>query len=93
MVHTMSDEEFWRRVPEIVGREFGAYGLARFLRLSGEGAGNYTRDQHQWQDEVTVQDVSGQCRNGYGHVAALSPVHIDPPRIASLDSVPSFPRE
>ena len=60
VVDKMSDEEFKRYALDLIGRELGAYGLARFLRLSGTGSGNYTEDRRDWQDGLTVQDVIAQ---------------------------------
>ncbi|MBS1830773.1 MAG: hypothetical protein JST93_36085 [Acidobacteria bacterium] len=41
----MTDEEFYRNALEVLQRELGADGLARFLRLSRSGGGDYTRDR------------------------------------------------
>ncbi len=60
MIDKMSDEEFQKRALEVIGREFGVYGLARFIRTCRPGSGDYTRDRHQWQDGLTVQDVIAQ---------------------------------
>jgi hypothetical protein len=39
---TMTDEQFERHALEVLGRELGADGLARFLRLNRSGTGDYT---------------------------------------------------
>jgi hypothetical protein len=54
---TMSDEEFERHALELLGRELGADGLARFLRLHRSGAGDYTRDRTEWLNDLTVEQI------------------------------------
>jgi hypothetical protein len=56
-IETMSDEQFERHALEVLGRELGADGLARFLRLHRSGPGDYTKDRMQWQKELTIQEV------------------------------------
>jgi len=56
-IETMSDEQFECHALEILGRELGADGLARFLRLHRSGAGDYTKDRMQWQKDLTIQEV------------------------------------
>ena len=56
-IETMSDEQFERHALEVLGRELGADGLARFLRFHRSGAGDYTKDRMQWQKELTIQEV------------------------------------
>ena len=53
----MSDEQFERHALKVLGRELGADGLARFLRLHRSGRGDYTKDRMQWQKELTIQEV------------------------------------
>ena len=43
----MTDEQFERCALEILQRELGPDGLARFLRLNRSGTGDYTRDRQQ----------------------------------------------
>ena len=56
-IETMSDEQFERHALEVLGRELGADGLARFLRLHRSGVGDYTKDRMQWQKDLTIQEV------------------------------------
>jgi len=56
-IETMTDEQFERHALEVLGRELGADGLARFLRLNRSGPGDYTKDRVQWQKNLTVQEV------------------------------------
>ncbi len=56
-IETMSDEQFERHALEVLGRELGADGLARFLRLHRSGPGDYTKDRMQWQKELAIQEV------------------------------------
>jgi len=60
IVSNMTDEEFQKQAPGILGRELGAYGLARFLRLYRSGSGDYTRDRHRWLDGLSVKDAMAQ---------------------------------
>ena len=42
----------------IIHRELGVYGLARFLRVYRAGIGDYTRDRHQWLEGLTVHELA-----------------------------------
>jgi hypothetical protein len=53
----MTDEQFERHALEILARELGAAGLARFLRLHQAGPGDYTTDRRQWQNHLTVDAI------------------------------------
>ena len=55
----MSDEDFEHALA-ILPREMGLDGLARFLRLYRPGAGDYTRDRHQWLESATIQDIMAE---------------------------------
>jgi hypothetical protein len=54
---TLTDEQFERRALDLLMREFGADGLARFLRLSRFGSGDYTHDRDEWQNDLTLDQV------------------------------------
>jgi hypothetical protein len=56
-VEQMTDEQFERCALEVLQREFGADGLARFLRLNRSGQGDYTRDRIHWQKNLGVVDI------------------------------------
>ena len=56
-VENMTDEQFDRFALEILQRELGPDGLARFLRLNRSRKGDYTRDRMQWQKDLTVDQV------------------------------------
>jgi len=53
----MTDEEFYRHALELMQRELGPEGLARFLRLSRSGGGDYTRDREKWLNGLSLDDV------------------------------------
>lgn len=53
----MTDEEFYRHALEVMQRELGREGLARFLRLSRSGGGGYTRDWEKWLSGLSLDDV------------------------------------
>lgn len=53
----MTDEKFYRNALEVLQRELGPDGLARFLRLSRSGGGDYTRDREQWLTGLSLDDA------------------------------------
>lgn len=53
----MTDEQFEHHTLEVLQKELGAYGMARFLRTFRRGTIDYTRDRHKWLDGVTVDDI------------------------------------
>ena len=56
-LETMTDEQFERYALEVLRRELGVDGLARFLRLDRSGPGDYTKDRMQWQKDLTVEQI------------------------------------
>lgn len=64
---TMTDEQFERHALEVLRRELGVDGLARFLRLHRSGSGNYTKDRMQWQKGLTVDQILDSI-NRHRHV-------------------------
>ena len=56
-LETMTDEQFERHALDVLRRELGVDGLARFLRLDRSGSGDYTRDRMQWQKDLTVEHI------------------------------------
>jgi hypothetical protein len=56
-LETMSDEQFERHALEVLRRELGVDGLARFLRLDRSGSGDYTKDRMQWQKDLNVEQI------------------------------------
>ncbi len=56
-VETMTDEQFERHALDVLLRELGAEGLARFLRLHRSGPGDYARDRQQWQRDLSVDQI------------------------------------
>jgi hypothetical protein len=53
----MTDEQFERYALEVLQRELGPDGLARFLRLNRSGKGDYTRDRMEWQKNLSVAGI------------------------------------
>src|SRR5262249_12363559 len=53
-VEDMTDQEFDRYALEVLQRELGPGGLARFLRLNRSRGGDYTRDRNEWQRNLKV---------------------------------------
>lgn len=58
----MTDEQFEKHALEILHREMGVYGLARFLRVYRSGTGDYTQDRHQWLSGTTIQDIARELQ-------------------------------
>jgi hypothetical protein len=56
-VENMTDEQFERFALEVLLRELGPDGLARFLRLNRSGKGDYTIERMQWQKNLTVDEI------------------------------------
>lgn len=61
-VEEMTDEQFEKHTLDILARELGPLGLARYVRLHGLTSGDYTRDRHQWLDRLTYDDVVEQVK-------------------------------
>ncbi len=61
-IEKMTDEQLLRFALETLSRELGLYGYARFLKLYRPGAGDYTRDRHQWLDGLTMDEVVADLR-------------------------------
>ena len=57
-IEQMSDAEFESAAFEILRRELGADGLARFLRLHLSGPGDYSAERTEWQRDLTVEDIA-----------------------------------
>ena len=53
----LSEEDFRNRVFDIIARELGAAGYARFLMTFCSGKGDYTAERHQWLDGLTIEDI------------------------------------
>ena len=54
----ISDEDFRLRVYDVISRELGLTGYARFLRTFCSGPGDYTADRHQWLGHLTVEEIA-----------------------------------
>jgi hypothetical protein len=63
-IDKMTDEEFDEIAFDVLGREFGADGLARFLRLHRSGKGDYTAERGRWQQGLSVDDIVKSIRAG-----------------------------
>ena len=53
----MTDEELERRAFDVLARELGPVGYARFLRLFSAGRGDYTVERQRWQAGLTVDEI------------------------------------
>jgi hypothetical protein len=66
-VEHMTDEQFERYALEVLQRELGPDGLARFLRLNRSGNGDYTRDRMDWQKNRSVADIVASLKRPQDH--------------------------
>jgi hypothetical protein len=62
-VEQMTDEQLERHALEILGRELGPLGLARFLRAFRSGTGNYTAERNRWLGKTTVRSVTKPAKS------------------------------
>jgi hypothetical protein len=53
----MTDDQFERHALEVLRREVGLDGLARFLRLNRSGSADYTKDCAEWQKDLTIDQI------------------------------------
>jgi hypothetical protein len=61
-IDQLTDEQFERHVLDILKRELGPDGLARFLRLNRSGTGDYSRDRERWQKDLTLDQILASVR-------------------------------
>lgn len=61
-IDQLTDEQFERHALDLLKRELGADGLARFLRLNRSGPGDYTRDREEWQKDLTLDQIVESIR-------------------------------
>jgi hypothetical protein len=66
-VEQMTDEQFERYALEVLPREIGPDGLARFLRLNRSGRRDYTRDRLQWQKNLSVAEIVASLNRPASH--------------------------
>lgn len=53
----MTDEQFEQHTLELLQKELGPYGMARFLRTYRSGSSDYTRDRHKRLKGITVEQI------------------------------------
>lgn len=58
LIDQMSDEQLEQHALEILRRELGMHGLARFLRVFRSGTGDYTSDRKQWLEGASARDAA-----------------------------------
>ena len=58
----LTDEQFERHALDLLQRELGPDGLARFFRLNQSGTGDYTRDRDRWQKDLTLDQILESIR-------------------------------
>jgi hypothetical protein len=58
----MTDEQLEQHAFQVLARELGLAGYARFLRLFCSGRGDYTADRHKWLAGVTLDDIERELK-------------------------------
>jgi hypothetical protein len=53
----MTDEQFEQHVLDVLKKDLGPYGMARYLSMFRTSTVDYTRDRHLWQDGWTIDDI------------------------------------
>lgn len=53
----MTPVELRRQGLKALTNALGYVGMVRFLQQFDAGSGDYSRDRHQWQDSLTVDEV------------------------------------
>ncbi len=66
-IDQLTDEQFERRALNLLQRELGPDGLARFLRLNRSVTGDYTRDREKWHKDLTLDQILESIRNHRPH--------------------------
>jgi hypothetical protein len=66
-IDQLTDEQFERHALDVLQRELGPDGLARFLRLNRSGADDYTRDREHWQKDLTLDQILESIRKHRPH--------------------------
>lgn len=61
-IDQLTDEQFERHALDVLQRELGPDGLARFLRLNRSGTGDYIRDREQLQEGLTLDQILESIR-------------------------------
>jgi len=61
-IEKLTDAEFEDLAFDLLRREPGADGLARFLRLHRCGPGDYTVDRTDWLKDLAVDDVASSIQ-------------------------------
>ena len=65
-IDKLTDQQFERHALEVLKRELGGDGLARFLRLNRSGPRDYTSSRDQWQKDLSIDQVLESIRENRG---------------------------
>ncbi len=61
-VRTMTPAQIRHAGLEALVRELGPAGMLLFLQQFELGSGDYTRDRHQWLDQIDVKTLAEKIR-------------------------------
>ncbi len=56
-IDQLTDEEFERHALEVLLRELGPDGLARFLRLNRSSESDYSVERERWLGDISVDGI------------------------------------
>ena len=63
-VETMTLEQIRLAGLEALARDLGPAGMVRFLQQFETGQGDYSVDRHRWLDDLGVQAVAEEIKQG-----------------------------
>jgi hypothetical protein len=47
---------------EALNEKLGPLGMVEFMRQLDSGYGDYTKERHNWLDELTIKDISNEIK-------------------------------
>ncbi|MDR1149008.1 MAG: hypothetical protein LBK66_10295 [Spirochaetaceae bacterium] len=47
---------------EALNEKLGPLGMVEFMRQFDSGYGDYTKERHDWLDELTIEDISNEIK-------------------------------
>lgn len=58
----MTPIELRRQGLEALTKTLGYTGMVRFLQQFDGGSSDYTKDRHQWQDQLSLAEITAQIK-------------------------------
>jgi len=63
----MNPIELRRQGLEALTKTLGYTGMVQFLQQFDAGSGDYTKERHQWQDQLSVAEITAQIKQRRNH--------------------------